>query len=191
MELEQKILEAAILVFHQKGMKFTMDDLAKQLEISKKTIYTVFLNKEALFYGMVDYMFDSIKASEQAIVEDESLSLLEKIKKILVVLPDGYRELDFSQLYQLKEKYPRIYKKVEYRLETGWETTISLLEQGMKEGVIRPIRIPIFRMMFEAALEQFFQRDILAMNQISYTEALDEVLAILVDGIIERKGDKA
>ena len=191
MELEQKILEAAILVFHQKGMKFTMDDLAKQLEISKKTIYTVFLNKEALFYGMVDYMFDSIKASEQAIVEDESLSLLEKIKKILVVLPDGYRELDFSQLYQLKEKYPRIYKKVEYRLETGWETTISLLEQGMKEGVIRPIRIPIFKMMFEAVLEQFFQRDILAMNQISYTEALDEVLAILVDGIIERKGDKA
>lgn len=191
MELEQKILEAAILVFHQKGMKFTMDDLAKQLEISKKTIYTVFLNKEALFYGMVDYMFDSIKASEQAIVEDESLSLLEKIKKILVVLPDGYRELDFSQLYRLKEKYPRIYKKVEYRLETGWETTISLLEQGMKEGVIRPIRIPIFKMMFEAALEQFFQRDILAMNQISYTEALDEVLAILVDGIIERKGDKA
>ena len=45
MELEQKILEAAIVVFNQKGMKFTMDDLARQLEISKKTIYTVFLNK--------------------------------------------------------------------------------------------------------------------------------------------------
>ena len=38
MDLEQKILEAAIIVFNKKGMKFTMDDLAKQLEISKKTI---------------------------------------------------------------------------------------------------------------------------------------------------------
>ena len=106
MELKQKILEAAIVVFNQKGMKFTMDDLARQLEISKKTIYTVFLNKEELLYGMVDYMFDSIKESERAIVEDESLSLIEKIRSILVVLPAGYRELDFSQLYQLKEKYP-------------------------------------------------------------------------------------
>ena len=183
MELEEKILEAAIVVFNQKGIKFTMDDLAKQLEISKKTIYTVFLNKEALLYGMVDYMFDSIKESERSIVENESLSLLEKIRRILVVLPEGYRDLDFSQLYLLKEKYPRIYKKVEYRLETGWETTIALLEQGMAEGVIRPIRIPIFKMMFEASLEQFFQRDILAMNKISYAEALDEVLGILVDGI--------
>ena len=185
MELKEKILEATIVVFNQKGIKFTMDDLAKQLEISKKTIYTVFLNKEALLYAMVDYMFDSIKESEQAIVEDESLSLLEKIRSILVVLPSGYRELDFSQLYLLKEKYPRIYKKVEYRLETGWETTIALLEQGIAEGVIRPIRIPIFKMMFEATLEQFFQRDILVMNHISYTEALDEVLGILVDGIKE------
>ena len=185
MELQQKLLEAAIVVFNQKGMKFTMDDLARQLEISKKTIYTVFLNKEELLYGMVDYMFDSIKESERAIVEDERLSLIEKIRSILVVLPAGYRELDFSQLYQLKEKYPRIYQKVEYRLETGWETTIALLEQGIAEGVIRSIRIPIFKMMFEAALEQFFQRDILAMNGISYTEALDEVLGILMDGIIE------
>ena len=185
MELQQKILEAAIVVFNQKGMKFTMDDLARQLEISKKTIYTVFLNKEELLYGMVDYMFDSIKESERAIVEDGSLSLIEKIRSILVVLPAGYRELDFSQLYQLKEKYPRIYQKVEYRLETGWETTIALLEQGIAEGAIRPIRIPIFKMMFEAALEQFFQRDILAMNKTSYAEALDEVLGILMDGIIE------
>lgn len=190
MELEQKILEAAIIVFNQKGMKFTMDDLARQLEISKKTIYTVFLNKEVLLYGMVDYMFDSIKESERAIVEDDSLSLIEKIKKILVVLPEGYQELNFSQLYQLKEKYPRIYKKVEYRLETGWETTIDLLEQGMAAGVIRPVHIPIFKMMFEATLEQFFQRDILSMNHISYTEALDEVLGILVDGIIDTKGEK-
>mgnify|MGYP000429396910 CR=1 FL=1 len=45
---------------------------------------------------------------------------------------------------------------MEVRLETGWETTIALLEQGMQEGVIRPVRIPILKMMLEASLEQFF-----------------------------------
>ena len=111
---------------------------------------------------------------------------LEKIKKILGVLPDGYKEIDFRQLYLLKDKYPKIYNQVEKRLETGWERTIALLEQGMEEGVIRNIQIPILKMMLEAALEQFFQRDILLRHQISYTDALNEVVEILVDGIAVR-----
>ena len=86
-------------------------------------------------------------------------------------------------LYQLKEKYPEIYHQVEVRLETGWETTIALLEQGMQEGVIRPVRIPILKMMLEASLEQFFQRDILLQNEITYAQALQEVVGILMYGI--------
>ena len=183
MELRETILEGTIKAFNQKGLKFTMDDIAGELCMSKKTIYTVFRDKESLFLAMVDYLFDSIKESEQQVLKDENLSTLEKIRKILGVLPEGYQEIDFRQLYLLREKYPAIYVKVEERLETGWETTISLLEQGMKEGVIRQVQIPIVKMMLEAALEQFFQRDILIQNGISYRDALEEVVNILVDGI--------
>lgn len=183
MELKETILEETIQAFNEKGLKFTMDDVAKMLGMSKKTIYTVFRDKESLFYAMVDYMFDSIKESEKAILEDESLSTLEKVRKILGVMPESYKDIDFRQLYLLKDKYPAIYKQVEKRLETGWETTIALLEQGMQEGVIRKVDIPIVKMMLEASLEQFFQRDILIRNQLSYMEALDEVVEILVDGI--------
>lgn len=187
MELRETILEGTIRVFNEKGLKFTMDDVAKILGMSKKTIYTVFRDKESMFLAMVDYMFDSIKESEKRIVEDESLTTLEKIRKILGVMPEGYRDVDFRQLYLLKDKYPAIYKQVERRLETGWETTIALLEQGMEEGVIRSVRIPLVKMMLEAALEQFFQRDVLIQNEISYLEALDEVVGILVDGITARE----
>ena len=57
MELQKKILEGTLVVFNKKGLKFTMDDLAGQLGISKKTIYTVFRDKEELFLEMVDYLF--------------------------------------------------------------------------------------------------------------------------------------
>lgn len=183
MELRDAILEGTIQAFNQKGLKFTMDDLAKLLKISKKTIYTVFRDKEELFLAMVDYLFDSIKESERQVLEDTRLSTLEKIKAIMGVMPEGYKEIDFRQLYLLKDKYPTIYKQVEKRLETGWETTIALLEQGIREGVVRPVMLPILKMMMEAALEQFFQRDILLKHQISYYEALEEVVSILVDGI--------
>lgn len=186
METRQMILEGTIRAFNRKGLKFTMDDVAKELSMSKKTIYTIFRDKESLFFAMVDYLFDSIKESEQCVLNDESLDTLEKIRKVLGVIPEGYREIDFRQLYLLREKYPAIYQRVEERLETGWENTIALLEQGMREGVVRKVNIPIVKMMMEAAIEQFFQRDILLQNGISYMDALDEVVDILVDGIRTR-----
>lgn len=189
MELRETILQGTIKAFNKKGLKFTMDDIASILRISKKTIYTVFSDKEELFLAMVDYLFDNIKKSEQEVMRRPDLSTLEKIRKILGVMPESYSEIDFRQLYPLKEKYPKIYDQVEKRLENGWETTITLIQQGMDEGVIRKVEIPIIKMMMEAAIEQFFQRDILVRHQITYTDALEEVVSILVDGIAVRPGD--
>ena len=183
MDLKIVILEGTLQAFRQKGLKFTMDDIAKLLGMSKKTIYTVFRDKEALFLAMVDYLFDSIKECERQIVENTDLTTIEKVRAILGVMPDVYKDIDFRQLYTLKEKYPTIYAQLEKRLETGWESTIQLLEKGMEEGVIRPVKIPILKTMLEATLEEFFQRDILIRHQISYAEALDEVVGILMDGI--------
>ncbi len=185
-ELKVTILEGTIKVFNEKGLGFTMDDLAKVLGMSKKTIYKVFDDKEKMFFSMVDYLFDGIKESKDAVIANDGLSTLEKIKTILGILPEGYKDIDLRRLYLLKDKYPQIYRKVEERLETGWESTIMLLEKGIEEGVIRPVKIPIVKMMMEAALEQFFQRDILVYNDITYSEALDEVVAILIDGIVAK-----
>ncbi len=189
--MKEKIIEATIRVFNQKGLKFTMDDIAKELSMSKKTIYTVFKDKESLLFEMVDYCFDKIKESEDAVLGDESLSTAEKIRQILGVLPESYMDIDFRQLYSLKEKYPKTYRKVEQRLESGWEKTIALINQGMEEGIVRPINVQIVKMMLEASIEQFFARDILIRNGLTYKEALDEVVRVIVDGIIVRPGKGA
>ena len=68
--LKGNILEATIKAFQKKGLKFTMDDLASLLGISKKTIYTVFPDKNSLVLEMVDYCFSSIKESEQKVLQD-------------------------------------------------------------------------------------------------------------------------
>ena len=44
----------------------------------------------------------------------------------------------------------------------------------MAEGVVRKVSIPIVKMMLEATVEQFFQRDILIQSRLSYLEAIDE-----------------
>ncbi len=116
MEQKEMILKGTLQVFNDKGLKFTMDDIAERLKISKKTLYKVFDDKEALFLTMVDYMFDKIKESEQKVIEDDKLSTAEKIHKVFGVLPEGYKDVDLRQLYLLKDKYPKIYDQVELRL---------------------------------------------------------------------------
>ena len=183
MDIRSEILSATIPVFNKKGIKFTMDDVAKEVGISKKTIYTVFADKQELVYDMVDYCFDSIKKSEERVMKNAGLTTIEKLQAILGVLPDGYKDIDFAQLYILRDKYPRIYSRVEERLESGWDTTIELLRRGMEEGVVRQIDTAIVKVMFEATLEQFFRRDVLVKNKISYSDALAQVVDIICNGV--------
>ena len=183
-ELKQEIIKKASLLFNRDGLKFTMDDLARELHISKKTIYKIIPDKKSLFNMMVDDIFDSIKQEEKNSLEDENSSTLEKLRRTLGAMPEEYYNINFQNLNVLKEKYPKIYAHVEQRLEPGWEQTIELLEKAMEEGVIRRISIPIFKTMFQATIEQFFQRDVLVENQIPYQEALQEVVSIMIDGIV-------
>lgn len=183
-ETRERILEATIKVFNRKGLKFTMDDIATELGISKKTIYAVFKDKESMFFSMVDYCFDKINAHKEMTLQDESLSTVDRIRAVLAMLPDGYRDVDFGKLYVLNDKYPKIYAKVEERLESGWEGILTLINKGIGEGSIRPVNVYILKTMMEATLEQFFQRDVLVKNEISYNDALNEVVNILIDGIV-------
>ena len=182
-EQKERILKGTIQAFNEKGLKFTMDDLARLLGMSKKTIYVEFTDKNSLFLAMVDYLFDGIKESEEEIINNTDIDIVDKITTMLGVLPESYKDIDLRQLYMLKDKYPVIYKRVEERFENGWQQTIELLKEAMEEGKVRKVNVDIFKMMMEAALEQFFQRDILIYNSLSYEEGLKEVVGILMNGI--------
>lgn len=185
MELKEKIIDAVIEEFNEKGLKFTMDDIAKHIGISKRTLYTVVEDKEALFVEAVDDVFAAIKESERQIIEDGSLDVLEKLKRILIVLPEKYRTIDFRQLYDLKSKFPRIYAKIENRLETDWEPTYRLMEQAMEEGKIRRISLPIFQAMISGTIEYYLSRSVLIDNKMDYEAALAQMVDIIMIGICQ------
>jgi len=182
--VRREILEAAIPLFNSRGLKFTMDELAESLSMSKKTIYAQFPDKKALLYALADYCFDFIRDSKDRVMTDRDVPLVDKVRFMLSALTEKYENIDFSRLHVLRDRYPEIYAHVATRLETGWEDTVALLEQGIREGIFRPFSIPIFKLMTESTLEQFFQNDILVRNGMGYKAALDEVVGILMSGIM-------
>ena len=187
-ETQSKIIDAVIIEYNKKGLKFTMDDIAKELHMSKKTIYREYADKEELFSQMVDYCFDSIKEKEKQVIEDDSLEFNEKLSKLLIALPDKLVNVDFSNLFSVKEKYPKLYHKVEGRLENNWEDTIALIEQGKKEGKLRKdFNTDVFKAIVEASFEKFLSSDVLVNSGLDYDSALVEMVKILMAGIMNDK----
>ncbi|MBQ2083375.1 MAG: TetR/AcrR family transcriptional regulator [Lachnospiraceae bacterium] len=182
-EARQRIVIAMVEVYREKGLDFTMDDIAKHLSMSKKTIYKLFNDKEEIFLAVLDHVFARIKEAEREVVADESLGTVEKLIKLLSAMPLSMEDIDFSKPYPLKTKYPRVYDQICLRLESDWDDTVELLEKGIKEGVFRPVSIPIFKMAYSASLERLLERDDATGAGISYKEARLKVSELLVMGL--------
>jgi AcrR family transcriptional regulator len=181
--VRQCIMDAVINQFNQKGMKFTMDDVSKELHISKKTIYKEFNDKDELFFATVDYGFAAIKRKEKEILDDPELGLLEKLAKVIVCLPDNYKNIDFRMVYQLKDKYPKVYNRVAKRIESDWEETEKLMQQAVEEGYVRAVPMPVIKLMIEGAIEKFLSTEELAKTELSYEESLNAMIDIIINGI--------
>lgn len=184
-KLRNDIILSTIEVFNDRGVTFTMSDVATNIHISKKTIYKEFDTKEELLDTVVDYIFDNIKVKEEQIMNDKSLSTVDKLRKILGAMPENYRDIDFQNVYPFLEKFPDVYRKVQYRLATGWENTISLIEQGKREGAVRKnVDIRFIKVMLEASIEKVLSDDMLSRTGINYVDALDQIVDILVNGML-------
>ena len=175
----------AMQLFRQQGLHFTMQQVAEPLHISKKTIYTVYPSKEALLLDMVDHAFADIHRCKQEILAGGG-TLQEKLRAVIIALPEEYTALDLQQMDLLDEKYPRVAARVREHLETGWEPTLALLEQAMGEGVIRRVSLPVLQRMISASIEDFLADRTLDAQGISYTDALDEMISILLEGLLVR-----
>ncbi len=181
--IRKSIMDAVVDLFNEKGMKFTMDDISKKLHISKKTIYKEFDDKDELFYATVDYGFAAIKQKEAEIIADDSLDLLDKISKVIVCLPDNYRNIDFRMVYQLRDKYPNVYNRVAKRIESDWEDTEKLLKEAMDMGKLRKLPIPVVKLTIEGAIEKFLSTEELSRTELSYEDALNDMIDIIINGL--------
>lgn len=183
MDVREEILSAATELFHEKGLHFTMDDVAAQLHRAKKTIYRFYPSKEDLLSGLLTYGFEQIQHTKEEILKSD-LPLEEKLAKVLVAFPDVYQKLDFSKLNELGEKYPKIAQDLRRHLEDGWEPIIALMEEGVAEGKIRPVNLKVFRLIATADLEYFVSSNELERAGVKYHEALDSMVDIFMKGLM-------
>ena len=102
-ELCVKLRAAGMALFRREGLRFTMQQAAEAIHISKKTIYTVYPSKEALLLDMVDDAFAHIHARKQSIIDGPG-TLTDKLRAVIIALPEEYTALDLQQMTLLDER---------------------------------------------------------------------------------------
>ena len=183
LEQKNKIMLAVQAEFNEKGMKFTMDDIARRMGMSKKTLYLIFADKTALFEEMVKYTFDGIKRAQEKILADGTLSVLEKIRRVMIADPGGYSNLNMEHITQMREKFPNIYAKIREKLESGWEPTLELIRRGQSEGVIRDVDPEMVKLMVEGTIEHLLTMQPGKKTKLNYAKALNHMMDIIMEGI--------
>lgn len=136
--MKEKIIAKATDLFLKLGFKsVTMDDIAGEMCISKKTIYKYFCNKEVLIeetttlvHKEVHQIIDSIVAQNHNAIEENFL-----IRKMF---KDMFQAGDTSPTYQLRKHYPEIYDTVMSREINECNAVFKQnIEKGIQQGLYR------------------------------------------------------
>lgn len=183
MSLELKIVNATINIFKEKGIKFTMDDLANNLGVSKRTLYENIDSKEKLLNLLVDYIFDEVSEKAKEIFKDNSIDDLEKLKKVLTLLPRSYDAIDYTKIHEVKKFYPKIYEKIMYRLNSSWNQTNILVKKCIDEKLIKKVNIYVMKSVLIGSIRIILEDNNLQKEKIDYSETMNNIIDILFDGL--------
>lgn len=139
MPMREKIIDMSGDMFLKFGFKsVTMDDIAKEMGISKKTIYKYFDNKDHL----VDEAVLFVQKEIDRIIEDilsKNYNAIEENFAIKKVFKDMFKNAKTSPMYQLKKYYPETFKKLKSNeICTFTECVTSNLNKGIEEKLYRP-----------------------------------------------------
>ncbi|APY10743.1 TetR family transcriptional regulator [Seonamhaeicola sp. S2-3] len=136
--MREKIIHKAGELFLNYGFKsITMDDIANNLGISKKTIYVHFANKTKLVQATTMRLFESISNGIACICELNK-NPIEEIYTIKQFVMKHLKNEKSSPQYQLQKYYPKIYNSLKNKqFDVMRGCVIRNLERGVAEGLYR------------------------------------------------------
>ena len=138
MDYRQKILEEAALMFRTYGIRaVTMDMLAGQMNISKRTIYEVFKDKDELLQGVLVWM-NEMQKEKFAEVLQRSENVIEAIFRIIDIMMDHFQKISPAFQMDLKRIHREAFENAEKQNSIPYITNNSeILKKGIEQGLFR------------------------------------------------------
>jgi AcrR family transcriptional regulator len=188
--MKETILEKATDMFLNLGFKsVTMDDLANEMGISKKTIYAHYANKTQLVEGSMMHMFNIISNGIDHIcdLQKNPIEELYEIKKFVMM---NLKNEKSSPQYQLQKYYPKVHTILRNKhFEVMQECVLRNVEKGIAQGIYREnLNIEFVSRIYFSGVHSIKDQQFFPLDKFPITHLMDDYLEYHLRGIVTPAG---
>ena len=191
-EIRKKILKGAESLFMKYGVRsISMDDIARHLSVSKKTLYQHFADKEDIVtMTCTAHIVEMAKEVEE--IQKTAKNAIDELAKLSVCLRESSEEMNPSLLFDLQKYHPKAWSVwLDHKNKFIRESVIRNLNQGIEEGYFRPeIDKEVIAIIRLEMVQLPFDDRIFPPSQFKLTEVQMQIFDHFVYGITTEKGRK-
>lgn len=192
MEIQERIRLKADELFRRYGIRsVTMDEIATQLGMSKKTIYQYYADKDQLVDAVA---IDEINYSQECCLKDAAVSenAIEEIFRVMEFVEVMFRNMNPSMLHDLEKYHPGGYRKfLEHKNKFLFEMIKKNIERGIKEELYRPeIDTEIMARYRLESMMLVFNTSLFPSSKFNLVKLHKEILEHFLYGLATLKGYK-
>jgi AcrR family transcriptional regulator len=187
-----RIVSDSIKVFMTYGIKsITMDDIAKHLGMSKKTLYQHVVDKNDLVQRCVDFDCTSDQTQLELIVS-QKLNAIEEYIAISKYIVNQIKSVHPSIFYDLEKYYPEAWKKMHMtRQDFAGEVISNNIRKGIEEGYFRDdLNVEIMTRLWVARMNVIFDPRLFPMQEFDLAEVYEQMFVHQIRGLASKKGIK-
>ncbi len=186
----EEIIEKVLNLYLKYGIKsITMDDAAKELGISKKTLYQYFSDKDDLVQKVIAFHFDR-QQSAMAKLNQNYVNAIQELLLVSKNLSDFINAINPSFTYDLQKYYPEIWKNIMNERRSHIYLQIRQnLEKGIAEGLYRSdVNVDIIVTYYVFRIEMAGSADLRCNDKYSPEEIFNTLFIYHIRGIANQKG---
>lgn len=186
--MRNRILFAAADEMKARGVKFTMNNLARRLRLSKTSLYRHFASKNELVHSVITTTIQDCQEQEREIYSNCELSVADKIQAVIQIEPRVFKPIYNRNLFDdLCNYYPDEWNLVSDLRKEQLNRLTSFIDQNIESHALRPVNIPVLRQIIISATNDSFSFRFLEENKMTHADALAAMADIIVCSLLPSK----
>lgn len=188
----REIVERSTQIFMRFGIKsVTMDDVARELGISKKTLYVYFNDKTQLVNAILELKLDADRCICTN-VQTESENAIDALFKISRYVMEQIGNINPVVFFDLKKYHPEGWEIMkQHKWEFILDSIRSNIQRGIQEGIYRDdIQIEITARHYVASTDIIMGGEVFPWPEYKISEVFLEIIRFFIRGMANEKGMK-
>lgn len=192
LDVKTKIIKGAETLFMKYGVRsISMDDIARHLSVSKKTLYQHFEDKEDIVTVACQSHIE-LMMSEFEKIRINAKDAIDELAKISTFLKRNSEELNPALLFDLQKYHPKAWSVwINHKHKFVHDSVVRNLKQGIAEGYFRPeIDLFVIAAMRLELVQLPFDDRVFPPSRFNLAEVQMQVFEHFVHGLLTDKGRK-